>query len=140
MIEKTIVRSIKRDSIPDFLIQHGFDVETVSEDLIVARRAEELPVYIKQHDGTLFFEADLGNISEIASKELLIRILDLNTEVLPVSIGINSANAEDPRLVLVESRITSDLSDRELLSVFDAIELATDRVESLLAPYLAQKS
>ncbi|MEY3897008.1 MAG: hypothetical protein RLZZ214_2529, partial [Verrucomicrobiota bacterium] len=58
----------------------------------------------------------------------------LNTEILPVSAGLDTSHPEDRRLVLVESRETGDLSDQELLAVFDALELAVDRVTEILAP------
>jgi hypothetical protein len=61
----------------------------------------------------------------------------MNTEVLPVSFGINNANPKDPRLVIVESRSTHDLSDQELLSVFDSLEIAVDKAEAILAKKLA---
>jgi hypothetical protein len=60
----------------------------------------------------------------------------LNTEILPVSIGINSTNASDPRLVLVESRETENLDDNEMLNVFTALEIAVDKVEGVLKEYL----
>ena len=80
----------------------------------------------------LYFEVDLGNVSSFADAEFYFKILDLNTEIQPVSFGINNTNTNDPRLVLVESRDGGDLNDDELLSVFDALELAVDRAEELL--------
>ena len=61
-------------------------------------REDELPVFVKVDDKNIYFEVDLGNISEIASKELYFKLLDLNTEILPVSFGINNSHSEDPRL------------------------------------------
>ena len=60
----------------------------------------------------------------------------MNTEILPVSFAVNNSNPDDPHLVLVESRITVDLSDQELLAVFDALELATDKAEAVIADYV----
>ena len=76
-----------------------------------------------------------GNRSQ--SKDFYFKLLDLNTEILPVSLGINSANPDDPRLVLVESREISNLDENEVLSVFDSLELATDKVEELLQKELS---
>jgi hypothetical protein len=59
-------------------------------------------------------------------------VLDLNTEIQPVSAGIDTSNPDDVRLVLVESREASTLDDNELLAVFDAMELAVDRLEVLI--------
>ena len=84
----------------------------------------------------IYFELDLGNIDAIVSQELLLALLVLNTEILPISVGLDTSNLEDRRLVLVESRETGELNDQELLAVFDALELAVDRVTELLSPYL----
>jgi hypothetical protein len=82
---------------------------------------------------TLFFEVDLGHLNDFEVENLQFKLLDLNTEILPVSFGINNTNPEDPRLVLLESRQTRSLNDHELLGVFDALELAVDRAETLIA-------
>ncbi|MGJ8640468.1 MAG: CesT family type III secretion system chaperone [Opitutaceae bacterium] len=122
----------KKEEFSRFLSLNGFDVENLDNDVYRVCRADELPVFVKIDEQNIYFEVDLGNISEIASQDLYFKLLDLNTEILPVSFGINNTNTEDPRLVLVESRETGDLNDNETLSVFDALELAVDKAEALL--------
>lgn len=119
-----------------FLNLSGFTVDDLGNDVYSAQRESELPVFLKVDETVIYFEADMGNISAIADQELYFKLLDLNTEILPVSLGINNSNPEDPRLVLVESRETQNLNDHEILSVFDAMELAIDKVEPLLAQYV----
>jgi len=119
-----------------FLELNGFEVEEINKNLMRVTRPGELPVFVNITDNVMYFEVDLGNVSGFASKELYFKLLDMNTEVLPVSFGINDTNPDDPRLVLVESRETDDLSDQELLAVFDALELALDRAEGLLKKYM----
>ena len=120
-----------------FLSMSGFSVEDLGNDIYSVQRDEELPVYVKVDDEVVYFEVDLGNVSSIASQDLYFKFLDLNTEILPVSLGINNANPEDPRLVLVESRETSNLNDHEILSVFDAMELAVEKIEPVLHSFVA---
>ena len=67
--------------------------------------------------------------------DLYFKLLDVNTEILPVSVGINTTNG-DNRLVLVESREYEHLDDNEILSVFDAFELAVDKIEALLTEFV----
>jgi hypothetical protein len=102
------------------------------------QRADEVPVFLNITGNTIFFEVDLGSLQGIGSENLYFNLLNLNTEILPVSFGINNSNAEDPRLVLTESREIQDLDDHELLSVFDALELAVDKAEQILTPLLEQ--
>lgn len=135
-MSNVMIASRKEADLVSFLEYNEYEVESIGENILRVKHHEELPVYISINDNSMYFEVDLGGIKSIAEKDLLFELLDLNTEILPVSFGINSSNPEDPRLVLVESRETGDLNDQELLAVFDAFELATDKAETLLADYL----
>lgn len=135
-MSSVMIASRKEVDLITFLEYNEFEVEKISDTLIRASRHQELPVYISINGTNMYFEVDLGNIHSVADKDLLFKLLDLNTEVLPVSFGINSSNPDDPHLVLVESRETGDLSDQELLAVFDALELAVDKAEALLVDYI----
>jgi len=135
-MKEIMVHVTKEFNLLGFLSTQGFEVEVLDEDVFKITREDELPVMLAHNDGSLYFEVDIGSVLDVLDSPkgagVLTQFLDLNTEVLPVSFGINSTNPADPRLVLVESRVTGDLSDRELLSVFDALELAVDKAELLL--------
>ena len=135
-MNNVLVATRRSEELVPFLELNGFAVETVNDTLYKVTRDGELPVFVSASDKNMYFEVDLGNISEFASEKLYFKLLDLNTEVLPVSFAINNSNPQDPRLVLVESRETIDLSDQELLAVFDALELALDRAEVVLSEYM----
>ena len=131
-----VIKSRREDGLVRFLNLNDFNVEELDNDIFRVTRQDELPVFLKATETALFFEVDLGSIKEIGSQELYFNLLEMNNEILPVSFGINNTNAEDPRLILVESREISDLDDHELLSVFDALELAVDRAEKLLQQWI----
>lgn len=133
-MNKILIKLQREDELARFLESNGFTVEELSNDVFRVQREDELPVFLKVDDKQIYFELDLGNIEAILSQDLLLSLLALNTEILPVSAGLDTSNPDDRRLVLVESRETSDLSDQELLAVFDALELAVDRVTELLSP------
>ncbi|AWT60746.1 MAG: hypothetical protein DF168_01966 [Candidatus Moanabacter tarae] len=122
----------KEEDFDRFLSLHNFEVGELGNGVYRVAREDELPVYVSINESNLYFEVDLGNVASFADAEFYFKILDLNTEIQPVSFGINNTNTNDPRLVLVESREGGDLNDDELLSVFDALELAVDRAEELL--------
>ncbi len=136
---RVLIATRKEEEFVPFLKMNGFVVETVGDSIFKVTRDEELPVFISISDNNMYFEVDLGNVSKIVDKNFYFKLLDLNTEILPVGFGINNTNPEDPHLVLVESRETGDLSDQELLAVFDAFELATDKAESFLAEVITNK-
>ena len=133
-MNKILIKLQREDELARFLESNGFTVEELANDVFRVQRSEELPVFLKVDQHQIYFELDLGNIDAIVSQELLLALLVLNTEILPISVGLDTSNPEDRRLVLVESRETCDLNDQELLAVFDALELAVDRVTELLSP------
>ena len=135
-MKKIEVRSINFVDLIDFLENRDYIVDKVSENILSANKSGEMTVYISLIDNVMYFYVDLGNISEIASKDLYFKILDLNTEILPVSIGIDTTNDKNHRLVIVESRELNNLDDNELLYIFNAMEIATDKVAMLLADSL----
>jgi hypothetical protein len=135
-MSRVSIATRKEDDFVEFLQMNGYEVEEIGNEIYRIERDEELPVFINISDKTMYFEVDLGNISKFSDKDFYFNLLDMNTEILPVSFGINNTNSDDPRLVLVESREIADINDQELLSVFDALELATDKAEEFLGQYL----
>jgi hypothetical protein len=131
-----IIHSTRSDTLLDFLQIKGMEVESIETNIYRVVRNGELPVFLNIGDEVLSFEFDLGSIAEIQGEALYKALLECNTQIQPVSFGLDNTNPADPRLVLLESRVIGDLSDSEVLSVFDALELATDQAESLLATYL----
>jgi hypothetical protein len=136
MFDKIIIRETTKTSFLEFLQDNDFFIEQVTDTVIRVNRTDELPVFLTATETALFFQVDLGNVSEIASLALYSQLLDLNTEILPVSIGLNTTNETDHRLVLVESREIDNLDSNEIMAVFDALEIGVDKVELLLSQYL----
>jgi hypothetical protein len=133
------VHAVKEFDLLGFLAAQGFDVEVLTDSVFKVTKEDDVPVFLSHNDGSLYFEVDIGSLNDMLDSQnggvnasLLQSFLDLNTEVLPVSFGVNSTDPADARLVLVESRVTGDLSDNELLSVFDALSIAVDKAERLL--------
>ncbi len=127
----------KSQAFDEFLTLNGFGVEDLGGENFAVTREGELPVMVNVTGGVIRFQVDLCPTSAIDSKDTYFKLLDLNTEVVPVSFGIDSTDSDNPRLVITESRLVSDLNDEELLGVFDTLELATDRAEELLTDVLA---
>ncbi len=131
-MENVTIKITKMNSLIGFLDTVGFAIEALDNGGYRVQRKDQLPVFVNTTGNQLYFEIDLGNISDIASQELYFKLLELNTTLLPVGFAICNKNPDDPRLLLVESREKSELSDIELLSVFDALEYAVKQAEILL--------
>lgn len=134
-MQSIMISTQKKVGLDQFLQDRDFLVKQLGEGLYQVQREEELPVYLNIQDSQIYFEVDLGAVKTHASQDLFAQLLKLNTEILPVSLGIDDASETDPRLVLVESRETGDLSDEEVLSVFDSLAIAVEKTESLLSQY-----
>ena len=135
MKEEIVVRSVRSIGLEEFLQSHDYIMTEIKNDVILISRSD-LSVYLKSDKGILFFEVEIGNISKERTIELYEDLLDLNTEILPVSIGIDRAATNDPRLVLVESRESANLDENELLSVLQTMEIAVAKVELVLKKHL----
>lgn len=132
------IHTTKKLDLLEFLAAQDFTVEVLSESVFKITKDDDLPVFLSHNYGSLYFQVDLGNVDDMlqVNGSLFKELLDINTQVLPVSFGIDTIDPADPRLVLVESRVTGDLSDNELLSVFDALSIAVDKAEQLLTERL----
>ena len=135
MKEEIVIRSVRSIGLEEFLQSHDYIMTEIKNDVILISRSD-LSVYLKSDKGILFFEVEIGNISKERTIELYEDLLDLNTEILPVSIGIDRAATNDPRLVLVESRESANLDENELLSVLQTMEIAVAKVELVLKKHL----
>lgn len=130
------VRTKNEIAVPEFLREQGYEIEQLADNICRIEREGELPVFLNVTGGLLFFQVDLGNVDSLASEEFYYKLLDLNTEILPVSIGIDSTNPEDKRLVIVESREIENLDDNELMMILNGFEIAAAKTEILISEYL----
>ena len=137
MVAEITIHRRGATSFTQFLEDHDFEVQQVTDTVIQATRYDELPVFINHNGDSLYFEVDLCSLIGLGSHELYFDLLNANTEILPVSVGVNAAEKEDPRLVLVESREVSNLDENEIMAVFNALELATDKIEAILANHVS---
>lgn len=135
MEEEIVIRSVRSIGLREFLQSHNYNMAQIDNGVILISRLD-LEIYLKPSKDVLYFEMEIGNISKERSVELYEDLLDLNTEILPVSIGIDKVSTGEPRLVLVESRESANLDENELLSVLQTMEIAVAKVEVLLKKHL----
>lgn len=136
MIENIKIRNVKFVELKEFLQTHDYNMQKLSGDVVVISR-EELEVFVKVNEDSLFFEIEIGDISQEKTVELYEDLLDLNTEILPVSLGIDKSSTKHSRLVLVESREFANLDDNELLSVLRSMDIALAKTKVILNKHLS---
>ncbi len=134
-MNEIMVRSRKETPLLEFLQTHNYIVDKLEKTIYrIQRDAQE--VFMKIEGNTLYFQVDLGSVQPIAGEKLYFDLLDLNTEILPVSLGIDTVSSETPRLIIVESRESQNLDDNEILSVLEALEIAAVKVELVLGRHI----
>lgn len=133
-MENIQIKNRSQTPIKEFLENHEYHVNQVQDEVWVVTR-DEVEVYLKKEDNILFFEVDLGKTGGLSSEAFYRDLLVLNTKILPVSLGVDSQEKEE-RLILLESREVSNLDDNEILSVFEAMEIAVHKVEALLQKHI----
>ena len=136
----TKIRILKDINLKEFLYSHHFEVKIIDENTMHVVRNTGFPTCLYSRNERLYFQIDLGSLEDISirNKELYYKLLDLNTEIQPISVGIDSTNPENERLVLVENREFENLNDHELLSIFELFEHAIDKVEIVLSEYIKE--
>ncbi len=131
------VRKSEVRDLQDILLENGFSIEKEDEILFVHLADSKAYVAIVENEGSLYFELDLVGISKVREDiDFYKKILDLNTEILPVSIAINSSEETDKRLVVAESLPTENLDENEILEVLDVMDISLPRILKLIDEYI----
>ena len=93
-------------------------------------------------DTQVEFMIDLCSVNDLDTsklEEIYGKILDQNTEILPTCFGIDSSEADDHHIVLVDSLATENMDANELLLALDSLAVNVVTAHELLLPYLKRK-
>lgn len=124
-------------NLEDILLENGFSMNKEDEILFVHLTDSDAYVAIVENEGSLYFELDLVGINKVRDDiDFYKKILDLNTEILPVSIAINSSDETDNRLIVAESLPTENLDENEILEVLDVMDISLPRILKLIKEYI----
>lgn len=138
---KTInVRSVTDQNLIEFLEDQEYQVTEAGAEggltvYAVRRSEEEQPVFMWRTDGLLAFRAVLGaedNIPEGRRSAFYRKVLDVNTEIKPLAVGLDTES--DPAILVVEAALTyTNLDAGEVLSVLNAFDV---HLETVVDPIL----
>ncbi len=123
-----------------FLDEQGYSV-TIEDDIFIIQDEDELNIFAVVDDTQIEFIVDLCSVNELDTsklEEIYGKILDQNTEILPTCFGIDSSDADDPRIVLVNSLATENMDANELLLALDSLAVNVVTAHELLIPYRKQ--
>lgn len=137
-MENVSVRRIENVKLEEILLENGYllqkegDVYTV--ELKDASSSKAIMILEEQ---ILFVQLDIIGTNFVnESMDFYKKLLDLNTEILPVSLALDTTDPDNERIVINESLDITNLDENELLNVFEAIELSLKRVFNLIKEYI----
>ena len=121
-----------------FLDEQGYSV-TTEGDILIIQDEDELNMFAVVDDTQIEFMVDLCSINDLDTpklQEIYAKILDQNTEILPTCFGLDSSDADDQHIVLVDSLATENMDENELLLALDSLAVNVVTAHELLRPYL----
>ena len=140
---KTInVRSVTVQNLMEFLEDQEYVITEAGTEgdltvYAVRRSEDEQPVFMWRTNGLLAFRAVLGaedNIPESRRPAFYRRVLDVNTEIKPLAVGLDTES--DPAIFVVEAALTyTNLDAGEVLGVLNAFDV---HMETVIDPILEE--
>lgn len=123
-----------------FLKEQGYCV-TEEGSILIIQHEDGLHIFASIDAPQIEFMVDVCRVNELETekrKDIYEKILDQNTEILPSSFGIDSRDAGDKHIVLVDSLAIENLDANELLLALDSLAVNAFTAHDLLTPYLKQ--
>ena len=125
-----------------YLNAQGYSTEEDGAILII-RDEDGLNIFAVVDESQIEFLVNLCSVNDLNTTdiaEIYERILDQNTEILPTCFGIDSTDADDKRIVLVDSLALENLDTNELLLSLDSLAVNVITAHDLLSSYLKSRS
>ena len=125
-----------------YLNTQGYSTEEDGAILII-RDEDGLNIFAVVDESQIEFLVNLCSVNDLNTTdiaEIYERILDQNTEILPTWFGIDSTDADDKRIVLVDSLALENLDTNELLLSLDSLAVNVITAHDLLSLFLKSRS
>ena len=125
-----------------YLNAQGYSTEEDGAILII-RDEDGLNIFAVVDESQIEFLVNLCSVNDLNTTdiaEIYERILDQNTEILPTCFGIDSTDADDKRIVLVDSLALENLDLNELLLSLDSLAVNVITAHDLLSLFLKSRS
>ncbi len=115
-----------------FLERHGFNVKKLGGSHFEIRRHKGVPVDLNARGTQLSYEVDLGQLLEQESEQLIKQLRSLNRRIYPVSFSAKGIKNGGHSLKLQVKVEKADMNGLKWLSVFDALQKASDYATKIL--------
>jgi uncharacterized protein YjfI (DUF2170 family) len=128
-----------KTTITEFLEQEGYEVDEQHEGgILVITDEDGFTIFAAITDMQIEFMVDICGEEDLHSEKLLEAyrmLLDQNTEILPTCYGIDTTEAENARIVLVDSLALENLDENELKLSLSSLAQNTINAVEILSSY-----
>lgn len=129
-----------KESILEFMKQEGFEVKNQEgSNVLILTDEDEFNIFSVITDMQIELIVDICGENDVKLDKLLEAyrmLLNRNTEIQPSCYGINSSEAGNARIVLVDSLALENLDENELKLSLSSIAQNTVNAIEILNPYL----
>jgi uncharacterized protein YjfI (DUF2170 family) len=126
-------------ALQEFLEQEGYEVEEKQDgDVLIINDEDGFTIFGVVTDIQVEFIVDICGENDLQSDKLLDAyriLLDQNTEILPTCYGIDTTDADNPRIVLVDSLALENLDANEVKLSLSSLAQNTINAVEILSAY-----
>lgn len=136
-METQVNVKLKRN-IEEVLLSYGYLCEIQNSNIIlVGLKNIEAKLIIIEQEGKIYFQLDIIPFDEIVETlEFYKELLQLNYDIVPLSIAIDKSMENDQVLILTTALEGENLDENELIKIIHSFEEAVESVIMLLKDYL----
>lgn len=125
------------DQLLTWLGEEGWQVTPLPAGMLDLTDERGTRLTLALTEDSIHFQAEAGQVPTALARHIYRELLALNTQILPLSIGLDRGSRDTHRLLILESRDRSILGREELGVVLRAYQSAVDAAKALIADLLA---
>lgn len=114
----------------------GITICDISDTTMLIKKSGILVAVALTEDARLRFSANVHQIDADVPKEMLFALLDLNTEIDPVSVGIDSI---DPNNIQIQARTAlrvGDIQEAEVVAEINGLVYSLPTIANLIKTFI----
>lgn len=133
MSVKVVSKEVAFGDLKQVLVDNDYDVEVYEKNYYVKLKSRNEVIKLYEKDNFLYFVCVIEKIANLVDeRDLYKRMLELNVDIVPISIGIDSKNIEDARIVIIESLATENLDENEIINVIESFEKNIPQIKKII--------
>jgi len=136
MMQTKVNVRLKR-SLEEVLLTYGYLCEHQNENInLVSLKNIDVKLIIIEQEGKLYFQLDILGVEDLEDDVKLYKeLLNLNYEIVPLSVAIDKTEEENQILILNTALEGENLDENELIKTIHNFEDSVEKIILLLKSY-----